>query len=106
MPTYLVRKRFGWFKRVRVTVQEVDNPHGNGPERWRATFRFIWDANDFVVGLCQGSPHYRAVHSDYSAPDVLLDRVARPSHGLDPTWPGPGAGDEDKYDAMLKNGKG
>src|SRR4051794_33927257 len=68
MPTYLVRKRFGWFKRVRVTVQEVDTPRGDGHERWRASFRFIWDADTFIDGLCRNSPYYRAVDSDYSAP--------------------------------------
>lgn len=71
MSTYLVRKRFGWFKRVCVTVQEVANPHGDGPERWRASFRFIWDADTFIDGLCRNSPYYVPVDADYSAPAKL-----------------------------------
>lgn len=62
MPRYLVRKRLGWPKRIRVTVQE-----DNGTERWRASFRYIWDANTFINALCR-NPLYVAVDSDYYKP--------------------------------------
>lgn len=66
---YFVRKRFGWFGRVRVTCQDVGIPPDyRAPERWRASFRYIWDANDFVRTLCDGTT-YIAVDSDYCRPD-------------------------------------
>lgn len=65
---YLVRKRFGWFGRVRVTAEDTrGDDRSDNPERWRASFRYIWDADAFVNALCDGVT-YTAVDSDYFKP--------------------------------------
>lgn len=65
---YLVRKRFGWFAgRVRVTMQDPRPAPIGGPERWLATFRYIWDADSFINAKCDGV-NFVAVDGDYEAP--------------------------------------
>ena len=60
----IVRMRRGWFGRVRVTVQDNRAAPMGGPERWRASFRYIWDAKAFADALCTET-HFEFADSDY-----------------------------------------